>query len=352
MLPLFCSCIHSSVTQKHSCSDFDLTFCCSLQYYFKFGMGMNKLDNGQRPPVWWRVIEIVILSIATLLLATAILTSGLGNLPNADQFGFLNTTPNVLNNTNPIGPAGWTFAIWGVIFIWQALFMLYAWSFVFRPSTPRTVSWISLLLYTGTNVSGIFWAYIFGNGYAVVSLPFLVLMWAFMILAIGVESVHLYKLTPRLLANPKYKINLWITRMLAVNGMGIYATWLSVAKFVQFTSVLQGNANINSITAGAVSLWLLTLEVLGYFALENTILDRFIRFIYVVYPGLTWALIGVLAAHWGQQDSDTIPVLILLIFIVVIILMVARVILVIFFVLYRPLVYTKNTKEKEEFEIT
>ena len=85
------------------------------------------------------------------------------------------------------------------------------------------------------------------------SLPFLVLMWAFIILAIGVESVHLYKLTPRLLANPKYKIDLWITRMLAVNGMGIYATWLSVAKFVQFTSVLQDNANVNSITAGAAT---------------------------------------------------------------------------------------------------
>ena len=65
---------------------------------------MNKLDNGQRPPVWWRVVEIVILSIATLLLATAILTSGLGNLPNADQFGFLNATPNVLNITNPNRP--------------------------------------------------------------------------------------------------------------------------------------------------------------------------------------------------------------------------------------------------------
>ena len=31
-----------------------------------------------------------------------------------------------------ITPAGWAFSIWGVIYTWQALWLLYAWTFVFR----------------------------------------------------------------------------------------------------------------------------------------------------------------------------------------------------------------------------
>ena len=95
-------------------------------------------------------MEVVILSIASVLLALCILVASLAALPNADQFGFLDMTAEVVNASQPnqISPAGWTFAIWGVIFPWQIILMLYAWSFVFRPSTPHTISWIALLLYT------------------------------------------------------------------------------------------------------------------------------------------------------------------------------------------------------------
>ena len=111
------------------------------------GLLSGRTSSSKSPGVVEMVLEIVVLAVTTavlllhrersLLLATAILTCGLGNLPNADQFGFLNATPSVLNSTNPIGPAGWTFAIWAS---WQVLFMLYVWSFVFCPNTPRTVS--------------------------------------------------------------------------------------------------------------------------------------------------------------------------------------------------------------------
>ena len=66
------------------------------------------------------------------------------------------------------------------------------------------------------------WAYVFNNGYLGISFPFLFMMWAFMVVAIAVETVHLYKLTPRLLKERKYKIDLWITRMLVVNAWHVY----------------------------------------------------------------------------------------------------------------------------------
>ena len=288
---------------------------------------------------------MVILSIASVLLALCILVASLAALPNADQFGFLDTTAEVVNASQPnqIGPAGWTFAIWGVIFPWQIILMLYAWSFVFRPSTSRTISWIALLLYTGTNVSGTIWAYVFNNGYLGISFPFLFMMWAFMVAAIAVETVHLYKLTPRLLKERKYKIDLWITRMLVVNGMCIYATWLTVANMVQFASIIQYDAGADGVTAGSISLWILSVIVLSYFALENTVLDRFTRFIYIIYPVLIWSLIGVVAENWGQYEVIINPLISLFLLVLAIILLVARIVMVTLFAKYRPLPYCRST---------
>ena len=292
-------------------------------------------------------MEVVILSIATVMLALCILVASLSSLPNADQFGFLDTTAEVFNGsqrTQIFLLDGHLQYAWGVIFPWQIILMLYAWSFVFRPSTPRTISWIALLLYTGTNVSGTIWAYVFNNGYLGISFPFL-----FMMIVgvhggcyIAVETVHLYKLTPRLLKECKYKIDLWITRMLVVNGMCIYATWLTVANMVQFASIIQYDAGADGVTAGSISLWILSVIVLSYFALENTVLDRFTRFIYIIYPVLIWSLIGVVAENWGQYEVIINPLISLFLLVLAIILLVARIIMVTLFAKYRPLPYCRS----------
>ena len=77
--------------------------------------------------------------------------------------------------------------------------------------------------------------------------------------------------------------------MLVVNGMCI-STWLTVANMVQFASIIQYDAGADGVTAGSISLWILSVIVLSYFALENTVLDRFTRFIYIIYPVLIWSL--------------------------------------------------------------
>ena len=191
---------------------------------------MGLLQDGNKSPLCRRVLEVVLLSFATVVLGVVMLVSMLANLPNANQFGFLNATERLFtSNRTLVNPAGWTFSVWGFIWIWQTLMVLYAWSFVFRPHTPRTISWVSLLLYTATNTSGIIWYYTFSNDYRTISFPFVFGMWAFIVAAIAVQSVHLYKLTPRLLRERNYKIDLWITRILVLNALYTYATWLTLA---------------------------------------------------------------------------------------------------------------------------
>ena len=294
------------------------------------------------PPFWKKYVlnlDNICLVVATVFLICVFIISALSSVPDANKFGFANSTGQISNDFNlQVTPANWTFSIWGVIFAWQALWVLYAWSFVFRPSTPRTVSWISLLLYTCANVNTIIWLYVWGSSRTDISFAFVFLSWAFLLAAIGVETYHLYNLAPIMQGSlAKYKIDLWISRLLVPNGLVIYTTWVTVATLLNFGIVLQYYASVSAITTGAVILWLLSVIVVGYFALENTILDRFARFIFVVYLVLIWALSGVLSAHWGQEDTNTNPVLTLLLLLLVIVLFIARVSMMITFAFLRPL---------------
>lgn len=311
---------------------------------------MGQLQDDKKPSVWHRVLEVVILFIATVILALAILLSSMGNLPNADQFGFLNATERLFrNNRTQVNPPGWAFAVWGVIWIWQTLLILYAWSFIFRPSFPRTVSWISLFPYTVTNACGVIWVYLNNNGYRAISFLFIFIMWVFIAATITVQSIHLYKLTPRLLQERKYKIDLWMTRILVLNGLYTYGTWLTIAtQLLQLTSVLQYDLGVHGTTIAAATLWLLTVVVLGYFALENTVLDRFNRFIFTVYPVIIWGLIGIISQHWSQEELNVSPVLSLLLLVLVIVLFVAKIIMVTLFAFYRPIPYKHSNNDPQQ----
>ena len=179
-----------------------------------------------------KVVEIVVLAITTIVLLIVFVVNGLAG---ADTGLFVNGTGQISDEYYlQVTPAGWTFAIWGVIYAWQALWILYAWSFVFRPSTPRTVSWVALLLYTCTNISNIIWTFTWGNEYPQVAFPFIFLMWAFLVAAVAVETYHINRVTLAMQSTWKDRIDLWISRLLVTNGLVIYTTWLTVATHINF----------------------------------------------------------------------------------------------------------------------
>ena len=106
-------------------------------------------------------------------------------------------------------------------------------------SAPRTISWIALLLYSLSNVGNVIWLYVWANSLGQVSFAVIVLAWLLLVGAIGVQSHHVYKITPVLQSQPKYKIDLWITRLLVTNGLVVHATWLAVATHINLGVVLQ-----------------------------------------------------------------------------------------------------------------
>ena len=175
---------------------------------------MDRSIKIKSSPFWQKVLGNVSLIVTTLVLVIVFAVNGIANIPGLGKnIGFANSTAQVSNEFYlQITPAGYTFAIWGVIYAWQVLWLLYAWSFVFRPSAPRAISWIALLLYTLNNVGNVVWLYVWANSLGQVSFAVIGLAWLLLVGATGVQAYHVYKVTPVLQSQPKYKIDLWITR--------------------------------------------------------------------------------------------------------------------------------------------
>ena len=64
----------------------------------------------------------------------------------------------------------------------------------------------------------------------------------------------------------------------------------------------------SAVNTGTLVLLLLTAEVMVYFISENTILDHFVCYMFIVYPVIVWALAAILSAHWNQEDDNRNPI--------------------------------------------
>ena len=302
-------------------------------------MAAPNVKLSTRQCIWHTVLEFSTLSMASVLLIGTIVVNILATLENADDFGFKNTTGHVSDNyTTQITPDGWTFGIWSIIYIWQGLWIVYAWTLSFLPLRSSTVPWTTYLLHAFSSLLNVAWVYVWGNGYPQAAFPIIFLTAIALYIAIGFAAVHLYRHSPLLRENRTSLgwIELMIANVLVINGLVIYAAWLTIATVANFGIVLQYFADLDEKNTGTLMLCILAIEVLTYFVLENTILDRYARYVFVVYPVFIYFLGGVLSKHWGK-DSGQNPYFTLVLEVIVSLLVVARIVLWIIFHFFRPL---------------
>lgn len=312
---------------------------------FDADYGAEKMSSSRR--VLSAVLEFSSLSVATVLLLATFVVNILSGVSNAQDLGFKNGTGNISDlYPTQITPAGWTFSIWGVIYAWQCLWIIYAWSFAFRPMQTHTIPWTTFLFYAFSSVCNITWIYVWGNEYPQVAFPFIFLLALSLYVAVGFAAVHLYRVSPKLRAQQGSflrRMEPLIAQVLVVNGIGIYATWLTLATLVNFGIVLQYFADLGAATTGTLMLSILTVEVLAYFALENTILDRYARYVFIVYPVLMYSIAGILSKQWGIDERQN-PIFALVLEVLVCLLFIARIVLWVLFYFFRPLPNSRQEK--------
>ncbi|KAJ0059092.1 hypothetical protein NL108_007474, partial [Boleophthalmus pectinirostris] len=98
-----------------------------------------------------------------------------------------------------------------------------------------------------------------------------------------------------------YPRDLRCLRWMVQNGFAVYTTWTSIASLLNFAIVLQLWGVAKS-TAATASLCILFAEVVTWFILENWVLDRWVRYIVMVYPVVIVALVGNITKHYHAPD--------------------------------------------------
>ena len=263
------------------------------------------------------------------------------------------TLPDALQNVLyklTIAPAEWVHAMWPFLFLWEITWIIFAWSFVCRKVKHRTLFvgvypayWLICLL-------NIAWAVSWGKLFPELGLAFGALQSLTLIFCLGMLSVNLYFIASDL-KYKGFKTSLWITRILVLNIFAAYATWSVVQTLFNLGSVLQHNAQLHPDTTSTVILSLLGSITVTYFLLECTILDWFLRSVFIVYLVVVWSLIGVMVENWnlgGGGDRNELFSLVLAC--VCGALFLIRVVLIAVFSVARPLAeYEKEGEEKLPF---
>jgi hypothetical protein len=294
-------------------------------------MGEGAVSTGTK------VAEIVCLTISTIILVITIFLATVANaLPDPSIFGFLNDTGS-LQEEGQYNPAPWVFTVvWITIFICQLTWVIYGWTYTCRPNTVRSIHWSVYIPYTFANATGIVWLYVWGNAHDIAAYPVIMLYALGLYITFGMEAVYLYKVTPNL----TNKVDLWFTRIAVLNSIAIYCTWLTLANLLSIGGLINRYSSFGAPNTATLIFSFLLGELVLYFILENTILDRFFRYVLIVYPLVILAVIGVVNANWLDyargEDALRSAIYSTILLVVAIIVFVVRIVLFGLFSCFRP----------------
>ncbi|XP_013995422.1 uncharacterized protein [Salmo salar] len=269
--------------------------------------------------------RIVVITLSVLIYISAL---AINAMAGAGKGPFHWSTGNISRKyETDITPAGWTFSIWGLIYTWLTLMIMYIISLIYRGSWTLSVllygfylSWIVnmalnmtwLLLWDQEQVTAalIVMATIAVTNYSMVF---------FSCYGLSIYGAWLSQNHPR---------DLWCIQLLVQNGIALYTTWTTIATLINFTLVLDLSGVAKS-TAATVSLCILLVEVIGWFGIENFLLYQHVRYILTIYPVVIIALVGNVTKHYDPAAPSANAIFMVVLLVISCVLLVVRVSLVI-----------------------
>ncbi|XP_043843470.1 uncharacterized protein LOC122742932 [Dromiciops gliroides] len=224
---------------------------------------------------------------------------------------FQRTVGNISNKYNTdLTPAGWTFLIWNVIYLWQLAWLGYALSgicrrnelgwFYMKPNVLPTPFYLVWILNNALNVG---WLFLWDKEFLSPALLVLTGLTSSncVILFLACQGLHSHRTW---LQNHR-RTDLWLLRILVQNGIALYATWTTVATLLNFAVVLIYTVGMADQTSTTVVLSVLLVLLVLWFYLENFLLDKYVHYILTVYPVVMVALFGNIAQHYNTSAPST-----------------------------------------------
>jgi len=217
-----------------------------------------------------------------------------------------------------VTPAGWTFTIWAFIYIWQLVLIIYSHTLLCRRNmtgyhyvSPAHIHPAFYAIYIINCVFNLGWIFLFDRQYMEVALVFLIAVactlytcgvlvcWSLNNAGAAMETLGMVK-------------DIWMTRIIVLNGIAFYGTWCTVATLLNLSIVIQYRAGVDAITVVWVALGILTAEITGWFVLENFVFDRHLRYCFSQYIVLPIALGGILSKNYAPDTPHMTYVIFLL----------------------------------------
>jgi len=205
-----------------------------------------------------------------------------------------------------ITPAGFTFSIWSIIYLWLAASLLFfvVSIFISNPAgraylsppiaTPEVMGTLSFNM-----VLNLAWIFIWDRS-SVDGYDGLVILAFFILVSIAISNIAVMALMARNIT--KYTAEFargtplfwWgIAYRVVLNGLGIYTTWTVIASLINFTTALVYPGGLDMEASCIASLSLLVIFHVTWFVLENFVFDRYVRYILTPYLVVIWALNGI-----------------------------------------------------------
>ncbi|XP_076437414.1 uncharacterized protein LOC143276672 [Babylonia areolata] len=213
-----------------------------------------------------------------------------------------------------ITPAGWTFSIWGFIYAWQALWVLYSVVNIFR-KTPQGPNYISppvlppalFVTYILANCCNIAWLFLFDRDEIEASFVALLFIAIFLVAGMVVSYKSLEKFYVELLGAGR-QVDIWLVRGFVHNGLGIYAAWTSIASLINLAIVITytDGSDVAMTTACTIALGVLTVEILVFVSTDLLLLDRYSRYTFTPYIVVVVGLIGSISKNWESGATNSI----------------------------------------------
>ncbi|CAH1777438.1 unnamed protein product, partial [Owenia fusiformis] len=219
----------------------------------------------------------------------------------------------ILDHDLEINPASFTFfVVWGIIYVWQFLWLGYALSTLCRLTkygylyvSPNILPASIFFFFFINNGCGVAWFLLYQNLYIPHACAALAMMAFTLYLCLFISMRALNKHGEKLVEQQKGS-DIWMIRILCHNGLGMYATWCTIATLLNFATTLVFWANVSNAMASTISLAILAGELLLWAILDNFVLDKFTRYLITPYIVVVFALVGVIVKNWNPDTRNSI----------------------------------------------
>ncbi|KAI9555306.1 hypothetical protein GHT06_017821 [Daphnia sinensis] len=263
-----------------------------------------------------------------------------------------------------ITPAGFTFTIWSVIYIFLGAGAIYSVSSVYRKSVPNSrvyvqpviLNWLFYVMLTINYALNTAWIFLWDSEWIVAACIFLLFItytgWLAFTIACRRAKSAMKKKQEGVIKTAVYK-EVRLQRIVVHNGIALYTTWTTIASLLNINIAFQYFGNCDAETTSLICTAVLLTILIGWFVLENTWLDSYVRYTIAQYPVIIFATSGILSKQAEQNRPDgpvpeSVQILTWIILGVASAQLVARLVLVIYRYRTQPLFKIQSISAREE----